>query len=109
MSSADLWLPSCGSCFNVSLPVGNGFPNFSKDVLPCDLYSTAKVHLQMGLWDPNSNCRKSEMNENGPSASGTYRPVVGGRCLGGMSGAVWCQDNGDSCHLLSIYYVLHLA
>lgn len=86
-----------------------GFLTSLKTCSPVIYVVLAKVHLQMGLWDPNSNCRKSEMNENGHSASGTYRPVVGGRCLGGMSGAVRCQDNGDSCHLLSIYYVLHLA
>lgn len=34
MSYADLWLPSCGSCSEVSLSVDNGFPNFSKDTLP---------------------------------------------------------------------------
>lgn len=46
------------------LPVGNGLPNFSKDMLsaPCDLCSTY-IYLHMGLWVLIPSVGKSEINK----------------------------------------------
>lgn len=67
----------------------------------------------MRLWGPNSSCRNTEMNKimsgQGPSPSGTSRPVMGDRCPDEMSRAVWCQGSCKSYYLWDIYHMSDMA